>query len=115
MTDKPDSDNADEKKPEKKSPKEAAAKKAPKFLFPGAEEKTSSPATPALSFPSDQDPLSQTATTESAIENGLVVVEQSVKQEIREHDRHIDKLRQILGPIAVYVGNPDERRLRQLS
>ena len=66
MTDTPDSDTGDDKAPEKKAPTEAAAKNAPKFTFPGAEEDSPSPATPSLSFPSDQDPLSQANPTTAA-------------------------------------------------
>ena len=65
MTDTPDSDTGDDKaaeKPEKKAPEKATPKSAPKFIFPGAEEDPSSSASPSLSFPSDQDPLSQADT-----------------------------------------------------
>ena len=63
MTDTPDSDTGDDKAPEQTASEKAAPKSAPKFIFPGAEEDSSSPSGPSLNFPSDQDPLSQTSTT----------------------------------------------------
>ena len=74
MTDTPDSDTGDDKaaeKPEKKAPEKATPKSAPKFIFPGAEEDSSSPASPSLSFPSDQDPLSQANTPATAPDEPL--------------------------------------------
>ena len=62
MTDTPDSDTGDDKAPEKTASEKAAPKSAPKFIFPGAEEDSSSSSGPSLNFPSDQDPLSQTST-----------------------------------------------------
>ena len=74
MTDTPDSDTGDDKaaeKPEKKAPEKATPKSAPKFIFPGAEEDSSSSASSPLSFPTDQDPLSQANTPATAPDTPL--------------------------------------------
>ena len=55
MTDQQNPENADSVSPEEKMPETEAAKKVPKFIFPGAEEDTPSPSSPALNFPPDQD------------------------------------------------------------
>ena len=54
MTDQQNPENADGTAPEEQVPKKKAATKAPKFIFPGAEEDPPSPSTSALDSPTDQ-------------------------------------------------------------
>ena len=54
MTDQQNHENADGTAPEEQVPKKKAATKAPKFIFPGAEEDPPSPSTSALDSPTDQ-------------------------------------------------------------
>ncbi len=69
MTDQQNPENADGVSPEGKEPEKDAAKKVPKFIFPGAEEDAPSPSSPALNFPPDQDtagsPPGEPAATEA--------------------------------------------------
>jgi len=54
MTDQQNHENADGTAPEEQVPKKKTATKAPKFIFPGAEEDPPSPSTSALNSPTDQ-------------------------------------------------------------